>query len=66
MMKVLFIDNNDVLMRLLPNGFINAGHEVMISGAIIDQHHLSSMFNTFKPDLVVTFGWGPEQTLDKQ
>lgn len=65
-MKVLFIDSNEVLMNLLPNGFSSAGHEIMISGSIADFTHLSTMMDQFSPDLVVTYGWGQEQTHEKQ
>ncbi len=65
-MKVLFIDSNEVLQFLLPSGFSNAGHEIMISGPILNREHLSSLINSFAPELVVTYGWGPEQTIEKQ
>ena len=31
-MKVLFIDSNHVLQYVLPNGFADAGHQIMIRG----------------------------------
>lgn len=65
-MKVLFIDSNDVLQFLLPSGFSDAGHEIMITGPILNREHLSYLIDSFGPHLVITYGWGPEQTIEKQ
>jgi len=65
-MKVLFIDSNEVLQYALPNGFADAGHQIMISGPIVNAVHLNSLIDSFSPDLAITYGWGPEQTIEKQ
>ncbi|MGD8189319.1 CgeB family protein [Brevibacillus ginsengisoli] len=65
-MRVLFIDSNEILFDLLPHGFREAGHHVKVSGRITKEADIKALIDEFKPHLVVTNGWGPEQTLEKQ
>lgn len=64
-MRVLFFESNPVWINLLPNGFKDAGHEVMVSGPLT-QMNISEMINNFNPNLIITMGWGQEQTVEKQ
>ncbi|MCM3603611.1 glycosyltransferase [Robertmurraya korlensis] len=58
-MKVLFFDSNYVLIHLLPNGFKSAGHEVELVGNL-DEKKIVDAIENFKPDLIITQGWGAE------
>ena len=64
-MRVFCFDSNDAMMHLLSNGFRDAGHEVLVMGA----DNLDAVVNSlelFKPELVITNGWGLEQTVENQ
>lgn len=56
-MRFLFFDNNPVLMELLPNGFRDAGHDVLVSSNI-SQENIKQTIMEFRPDLIITQGWG--------
>ena len=58
-MKVLFLESEPVWINGLPNGFRDAGHEVMISGPLT-QDNIPKMISEFRPDLIVTTGWTPD------
>ncbi|MCZ8513593.1 glycosyltransferase [Paenibacillus filicis] len=64
-MKVLFLESNPVWIHTLPKGFRDAGHRVKISGPLT-QDNIPRMIESFRPDLIVSMGWGPEQTEEKQ
>ncbi|MDQ0200987.1 glycosyltransferase family protein [Neobacillus ginsengisoli] len=65
-MRVLFLESHPMWIHGLPNGFIDAGHDVKISGPI-DQLDIHKLISEFQPDLIITMGWGPENTrIDKQ
>ncbi|MBE9915162.1 glycosyltransferase [Paenibacillus donghaensis] len=64
-MKVLFLESNPVWIHTLPEGFRDAGHQVEISGALT-QDNIPSIIESFSPNLIITMGWGPEQTEEKQ
>lgn len=49
----------------LPNGFREAGHTVMISGPV-SRENITEMIDEFKPDLIVSMGWTPEHSREKQ
>jgi len=64
-MRVFFFDSLDTMIHLLPNGFRDAGHEVLVSGnATLD--NVLAMMNAFNPELIITNAWGNEQTPDNQ
>jgi spore maturation protein CgeB len=63
-MRVLFLESSPIWIYGLPNGFQDAGHKVMISGPITKEN-IPKLISEFKPNLIVTMGWGPEQTKQK-
>ncbi|CUB56263.1 Spore protein YkvP [Bacillus subtilis] len=44
----------------LPNGFIDLGHEVKVSGPLTDKN-CEKLITGFNPDLIISMGWGPEK-----
>lgn len=65
-MRMLFLESHPMWIHGLPNGFRDAGHEVMISGPLTEDN-VPQMIKDFQPDLIITMGWGPENTsLKKQ
>ncbi len=65
-MRVLFLESHPMWIHGLPNGFRDLGHEVIVSGPI-NQQKLDKMLSNGKPDLIITMGWGPENSsLQKQ
>lgn len=58
-MKVLFFESHPMWIYGLPNGFLDAGHNVKVSGRLTEDK-ISSLISEFKPDLVVTMGWTDE------
>jgi len=65
-MRVLFFDSNEVLSRFLPSGFRDAGHDILVSGPIASLEQVEAAVETFRPQLVITNGWGEEQIYEKQ
>lgn len=49
----------------LPNGFRDAGHEVMVSGPLTEEN-IPKMIAEFRPDVIIMMGWGPEHTFQRQ
>ncbi|WP_034868756.1 CgeB family protein, partial [Clostridium lundense] len=64
-MKILFLLSGTIWRHTLPEGFIEAGHQVKISGTITNENVLSLILE-FKPDLIMSMGMGPDQTRQKQ
>lgn len=64
-LRILFIDSNEILNNLLPSGFRQIGHEVKVIGDITPES-LEQTMNQFNPNLLITEGWGMEQTVDRQ
>jgi spore maturation protein CgeB len=64
-MKILFLESSPIWSRGLPDGFRDLGHTVRISGQLI-KHKISAMISSFRPDLILTVGWGPDHTKQKQ
>lgn len=60
-MRVLFLESHPMWIHGLPNGFRDAGHKVKVSGPL-DKHTIYKLINDFVPDLVITMGWGPENS----
>ncbi|WP_370297337.1 glycosyltransferase [Rossellomorea marisflavi] len=60
-MRVLFLESHPMWIHGLPNGFKDAGHEVNVSGPL-DHFSPEYCISEFKPDLIVTMGWGPENS----
>lgn len=64
-MRILFLEIHPMWIHGLPNGFRDAGYDVMISGPLNSQN-IPEMISVFRPDLIFTMGWTPEHTLKKQ
>lgn len=64
-MRVLFLENHHIWIYGLPNGFRDAGHEVLISG-IEQENTISQKVDEFKPDLVVMLGWTEQHVAAKR
>ncbi|PGO96666.1 polysaccharide deacetylase [Bacillus cereus] len=60
-MRVLFLESHPMWIHGLPNGFRDAGHKVKVSGPL-DKHTIYKLIDDFVPDLVITMGWGPENS----
>lgn len=63
-MRVLFCESLLMWSWTLPQGFKALGHRTAFSG-VVRQGHLRETFEQFRPDLVVTMGWGEEHTPEK-
>lgn len=59
-MKILFFDSNYAYIYGLPYGFMDLGHEVRVSGSITQQD-VPAILTEWKPNLVMTMGWGEMQ-----
>ncbi|MBM7647427.1 peptidoglycan/xylan/chitin deacetylase (PgdA/CDA1 family)/spore maturation protein CgeB [Bacillus ectoiniformans] len=65
-MRVLFLESHPMWIHGLPNGFRDAGYSVEISGPI-EKEKLDRLISSFQPHLLITLGWGPENSsIDKQ
>ncbi|MGE7692694.1 polysaccharide deacetylase family protein [Lysinibacillus sp. NPDC094177] len=60
-MRILFLESHSMWIHGLPNGFMDAGHEVKISGPL-DDLDIPNLISEFRPDLIITMGWGPENS----
>ena len=65
MVRVLFLDNNSMWIHGLPNGFRDAGHEVVISG-VLTKESISSVMSAFCPQIIFSIGYTSEHTPQKQ
>lgn len=63
-MRILFLESSPIWVSGLPNGFQDAGHKVMVSGTLTKEN-IPKLISEFKPNLIITMGWGPEQTKQK-
>ncbi|MCY6485383.1 glycosyltransferase [Clostridium aestuarii] len=64
-MRILFFLSSSIWMHTLPEGFIDAGHEVKISGPIT-RNNVPKLISEFKPNLIMSMGVGPDQTQQRQ
>lgn len=64
-MRILFLLSGTLWVHTLPEGFIEAGYEVKISGPITDAR-MKKLISEFKPHLFVSLGMGPDQTKERQ
>lgn len=64
-MKILFLESHPLWIYGLPYGFKDAGHTVIISGPLTSAN-IPEMIDMFKPDLIISIGWTPEHTKEKQ
>ncbi len=58
-MRILFLENHSMWVYGLPNGFRDAGHNVLISGALTEQN-IPALISSFNPELVLMLGWTEE------
>lgn len=63
-MRVLFCESLPMWFLTLPQGFRALGYETAFSGPIT-RERLQSLFFQFRPDLVVSLGWGREHSPEK-
>lgn len=64
--RILFLESSPIWIFGLPNGFRDCGYEVRISG-VLTKEKLSVLLSNFKPELIITVGWGPENSsIEKQ
>ncbi|KXG75454.1 CgeB family protein [Thermotalea metallivorans] len=56
-MRILFFEDSPVWNYLLPEGFVDAGHQVKVTGPLA-QHNIPKVIEEFRPHLIVTMGWG--------
>lgn len=64
-MRVLFLLSGTIWVHTLPEGFIEAGHEIKISGPI-NNDNVNVLISQFKPHLIISIGMGPDQTKQRQ
>ena len=64
-MRILFLESHPMWVHGLPNGFIDAGHQVKISGSLTAEN-IPRLISNFCPDLIFTMSWTPENTGKKQ
>lgn len=60
-MRILFLESHPMWIHGLPNGFRDLDCQVKISGPLTEQN-TPVMIYQFRPDLIFTIGWGPENT----
>lgn len=58
-MRVLFLESHPMWIYGLPNGFLDAGHQVKISGPLT-RRKIPRLIAAFRPHLIVTLGWTNE------
>lgn len=58
-MRILFTESHPRWIYGLPNGFIDAGHEIKFLSSL-DVKKFSKLLSQFKPNLIVSLGWTPQ------
>ncbi|KFN02950.1 LysM peptidoglycan-binding domain-containing protein [Bacillus clarus] len=58
-MRILFLESHPMWIYGLPNGFRDIGYDVKVSGPL-NKHIIYDLIKSFRPNLIVTMGWGPE------
>ncbi len=64
-MRVFFFDSLDTMVHLLSGGFRDAGHDVYVSGTA-SMEEITEKLRQFQPELIISNGWGNEQTESNQ
>lgn len=59
-MRILFFLSGEMWRYTLPEGFIEAGHEVEITNTL-DKETIKNKILRFNPDFSISLGWGGEQ-----
>ncbi len=58
-MRILFMQSSPVWIHGLPNGFLDNGHQVKVSGPLTAKN-IPQMLAEFCPELMITIGWTAE------
>ncbi|MDR7868551.1 MAG: glycosyltransferase [Sporomusaceae bacterium] len=58
-MRVLFLESHSMWIDGLPNGFRDAGHDVLISGPLTGMN-IPALIADYHPELIVMLGWTEE------
>lgn len=64
-MKILFLERGKLWSYGLPDGLRELGHIVRMSGPVTNRRVVTQL-KSFKPDLLISVGWGPDHTKPKQ
>lgn len=64
-MKILFFENGTIWSRGLPDGLRDLGHTVRMSGPLA-RRRIPALLSSFRPDLIINVGWGPNHVREKQ
>ncbi|WP_339208214.1 glycosyltransferase [Paenibacillus sp. FSL K6-3182] len=64
-LNILFLERGQIWSHGLPDGLRDLGHKVRMSGPV-SSSSLSNLLPSFKPDLLINVGWGPDQTEQNQ
>lgn len=60
-MRILFLESHLMWIYGLPNGFRDAGHEVLVSGSLTE-NNIGALIEEFCPQLIIMLGWTDEHT----
>lgn len=63
-MHILFLGNHPRWIHGLPNGFMDAGHKVMILENL-NKKIIINIFSEFKPNLIMAIGWMSNNEIEK-
>lgn len=58
-MRILFLESGKIWPYTLPQGLVDLGHEVSISGPL-SKENIAQLIVKFNPDFAVSIGWGYE------
>lgn len=64
-MKILFLESHPMWIYGLPYGLKELGHTVIISGPV-SRENIFDMIAKYEPDLILSMGWTPEHSKEKQ
>jgi len=64
-MRIIFLLSGTMWRHTLPEGFIDAGHEVDFT-VYFSEKSIQNKLSHFQPDLAVSIGWGTAQALINQ
>lgn len=57
-MRIIFLETHPMWIHGLPNGFREAGHEVMVPEKV-DKNNIQNLVNQFQPNLAFAISWTP-------
>lgn len=59
LVRVLFLESHPMWIDGLPNGFRDAGHDVLVSGPLTEAN-IPALLAGYRPELIVMLGWTEE------